>query len=288
MIFTRLDKATQTAILFGALVVASCGPEGASSSSAPAPKPKPLVGYGLVNAWHLIDPEPLAQALDDAGLGLTAIEWAPAWGSPKDPRCADGSTSITYPNIARQFVDTMRAHGIETLVNVVNANGCSQRHQADSYVVTAAQQIADQIGTDGVLLSVVSEPWADPEKAEHWTRIGASHWLGKLVLPDAGQNHRTGRQYWPIPFHVELTDVHYCSDPELLRDLGAPRADVLHSTDCGPIINPGPERAARFAALAAAGGSPLLVYDFKGLSPDYATIAAMGEAIRPRLAMHHR
>lgn len=283
MTFFRLDKTAQTVVLFAAIATA-CSENG--SVPLPTEQPKPRIGYGLVNAWHLSEPAPQARALDDAGLGLTAIEWAPAWGSPIDPRCSDKSTHETYPMQARIFVETMRAHGIETNIIIVNANGCSQRNQPDSYVTTAVEEIRDGIGTDMVLLTAVSEPWAYPEKAEHWTRLVAERWPGKLVVPDAGQGHETGRPYWS-GLLAELVDVHYCSEPDLLRDLERGNPGVLHTTDCGPILNPGPERAARLAAAAASTDSPLLIYDYRGTSPDYATIAAMGEAIRPRLAMHH-
>ena len=278
MSFFHLDKTAQTVVLFAALATASC--QDGASDGTPAPRmAKPRIGYGLVNGWHLSPPDLLAEALDEARLGLTAIEWAPAWGSPRDPACSDGSTSKTYPAEAKAFVAAMRARGIETNIIVVNANGCAQRRQDDAYVRRAVEFIEHEIGHDLVSLTIVSEPWASPSLAEHWTRLGMSIWSGALVVPDAGQNHRTGRSYLGIP--ATLIDVHYCSDAELLRDLATPRAGTLHNTDCGPIINPGAARAAEFTLLAAL-GSPLLIYDFKGTSPDFATIAAMGEALASR------
>lgn len=283
MTFFKFDKIAQITVLFGALLLASCGDHTNDSGSPDAPvyKTKPLIGYGLPNAWQLDENDPvvLADALDAAGAGLTIIEWAPAWGSPVDPRCHDGSTSQTYPEKAATFVDVMRSRNIWTNIVIVNANGCAQRNQPDDYVVQAIKDVVDYVGTDMVLLTIVSEPIAYSEKAEQWTRLGAQHWPGLLVIPDIAQNHRTGRPFIE-GLKASLIDVHYCNDDQLIADLKSPDPHVLHNTDCGLIVNPGEARAERFAELAAKGNSPHVIYDFHGKTYDLVVIAAIGRGIQ--------
>lgn len=270
-----LGKHTQLVLIFAALVVAEgCGGGGGGGNSEPPVKRAPgLVGAADVNHWPGRDHQADARRRARAGFTLDAIEWAP-WRGIADPACpGEPSSSTTFPAEAKARVDAMRAEGLTVLINVVNANGCAQWRQPDSYVHEAVDFIATKIGAAGVILSGVSEPGVrghDP-KSLRWTEVALSLWDGLVATPGS-----TGHPYWPA-LERDFLDDHVCSDASAIAALERGDRGVIVNTDCTPILDPGPERAAKLTRASVAGRANLLVYCFDGCAD--ATIDAMAAAI---------
>ena len=280
------------AAIFGALLLSSsCGSDpagqgvatttGATTDLKRAPT---LIGYGPVNHWQEIEPSAFARLLAENGLTLTGIEYV-WWWQPNTERCEEryggGGGIRTDPARAREFVDAMRAVAVTTFINVVNWNACGPRNQEQSWFAARMQDVLDVVGSEGVMLEAVSEFWmspteADAEKAFDWTKFARGVWTGLFVLPSDGPNSDTPR--WAIPY--DFLDVHYCSDEALIAGLRQGDAKRLHSTDCSPIVNPGPERAARFTREALENGTNLFIYGFTDDQPDAEVVAAMGREIQ--------
>ena len=255
-------------------------PEAPPPPPPPPPPPLPgggiyratkLVGYGLVNRWHMADADQHAEALHRAGLTLTQIELIPWWGPTSTSQAYNDGGRFTWTDIgrARAFLDAHRRRGIATLITLVNWNAAAERSESDAWFVSLVQQVRDQMGTDLVLLEGVSEG-DNSAKARQWDRLLEQHWSGRIVKNGGGGRGDVSGRY-------ELNDWHHCSDWNASTLKGAP---YLNSTDCGPVINPGPQRAAAMLRAALDLGGHAIIYDFMGTQIDFATIAAMGAEVQ--------
>ncbi len=230
-----------------------------------------LIGYGLVNNWFRIDPHQLGKLLSRNGLTLTEIEYV-AWF---DEEGRKGLSLRTDLEAAKRFVTVMRTYSITTLISVVNWNCEASRKAPDEWFLCRVQEIRDEIGGDLILLLPVSEPDGS-NKAKDWQEKARCEWPGKFVLNGSG-----GRGSPELSSKADYLDWHWCRDFNaagvLVRVAGL---EVINNTDCGPVVNPGPERAVRMAKAALEKKAHFLVYDFDGTEIDQAVIQALGEVVR--------
>ena len=232
-----------------------------------SPEGKSLLGYGVVNHWQSIDPKELAGLLTRAGLNLTEIEYVPWF----DDQGRKGLSSRTDVAAARHFVNAMRRKGITTLISVVNWNGEAQRAQSDEWYLARILEIKKEIGIKGVLLLPVSEPDSGDAKCRRWQEMAKREWGGPLVA-----NGHVGRGE-PLFEGAKYIDWHWCQD--FTADDVKPQP-YINNTDCGPVLNPGPKRAAAMMRAALDGHANFLIYDWDGEKIDNEVIAALGAEIR--------
>lgn len=231
-----------------------------------------LIGYGVVNLWHTLDPAELAGLLGAAGCTLTEIEYV-AWF---DERGRKGRSSETRVAMAKRFVNAMRQQRITTLISLVNWNGEAQRRQSDAWFQERLREIGGEIGPERVILLGVSEPDGQEDgKAHRWMRYALEQWKGrKAACGDGGRGA-------PQIQGFDYVDWHHCEDfTEATVRLQTAGAPTLNNTDCGPVINPGPARAGAMARIAVKQGAHFLIYGFEDRAIDKAVIKALGEAIR--------
>lgn len=233
-------------------------PSETAKTKAAAKQSPPLIGYGLVNHWFAQDREGFAKLLASNGCTLTEMEYVP-WFDENGP---EGKSIKTDVEAAAKFVAAMRPHGISTLISVVNWNGDAQRAQPDFWFRRLIAEITDKVKPEGVLLLPVSEPDSKGKSVE-WQQYAKEHWPGTLVLNGPG-----GRGD-PTLRGGEYVDWHWCEDFDATDCKPRP---YLNSTDCGPVLNPGPKRAYQMAKAALGLGRHFHVYDHGGKSTDRATI----------------
>jgi len=264
---------TRRVLLVGAAALgASQRRSGPPRYPRPARHAPVLIGYGLVNLWHTIDPERLAGLLYSAGCTLTEIEYV-AWFNDAARK---GQSIEARVEAARKHVQAMRKPNITTFISLVNWNGEAQRKQDDGWFRARLKEIVDRIGTDRVIVLGVSEPdGSEGGKAYRWMRYAIEEWKGrKAANGDAGRGD-------PRVAGFDLVDWHHCSDFDdqsvRLATAGKP---TLNNTDCGPVVNPGPDRARAMARVALQRGAHFNVYGFDDAEIDEAVIAALGEEIQ--------
>ncbi len=230
-----------------------------------------LIGYGVINLWHTIDPAELAGLLSEAGCTLTEIEYV-AWF---DESGRKGLSSETRVAAAKRLVNAMRRQRITTLISLVNWNGEAQRQQSDAWFQERLREINEQIGPERVILLGVSEPdGQEGGKAHRWMGFALEQWKGlKAACGDGGRGA-------PQVKGFDYVDWHHCEDfteaTVRLRTAGVP---TINNTDCGPVINPGPDRARAMARIAVKKGAHFLIYGFKDRAIDKAVIHTLGEEI---------
>lgn len=261
--------------------VIGCGRDfGAFPGDPPSPGPQPpakraetLIGYGLVNHWQLPDPQEFADLLYVNGLTLTEIEY-----TDTDPQNEQGGLALAPPiDDAVAFVTAMRSRGVTTFINFGNWNNGEFRKQEDGWFNAGIDALVALVGPELVILGAVSEPAAKPKndgKTRRWTRYAADRWPGLFA-----QSTQDGEAYFGSVRHDYL-DEHNCSDERLLKGLKRGDSRTLQNTDCRPILDPGPERAATFTRAAIDHEANLLIYAYSRTEVNVATIEAMGAEIQ--------
>lgn len=257
-------KIGRRALLTGALAL-GCdrGDRGTLTQPTPTgPLPKARVvtlkyGYGVVNHWHQVSAGRLAEALINAGCTLTEIEWLP-WPN-----------LVSYPSVAQSFIQRMNDTGINVLISLVNTNAPGAKEQPTSWFTQLVNE-ALNAGAGNLLLGV-SEPDGSA-KLREWEQIAKDRWQGQYVANGVG-----GRGTPSVT--SDYIDWHHCTDitPATVR-----RGPYINSTDCTPLINPGPARAKAMATVCLDANTHYMVYDFNGTSIDVAVIGALGEALQER------
>lgn len=231
----------------------------------------PLIGYGVVNHWFRIDPDRLGALLVRNGLNLTGIEYVPWF----DETGRGGFSLQNDLEAAKRFVNRMRTYRVTTLISIVNWNGEAQRKASNEWFLERVREIRDQIGTDLVLLLPVSEPDGS-SKATEWQALARENWPGKMVLNGPGGRGRPG-----ISGKMDYLDWHWCRDFDATTVMiKVDGLEVINNTDCGPVVNPGPLRAAQMTRAAWEKKAHFLIYDFEGKQIDEKVIQAIGEVLR--------
>ncbi len=258
----------------GSAAARLCGLAGLSGAS-PKLRQLPLIGYGVVNLWHTIDPSKLASLLHNAGCNFTEIEYV-AWF---DDRGKVGKSTETRVKDASRFVREMRKRGITTLISLVNWNGEAQRAQDDDWYRARVREVRSQIGPNRVILLGVSEP-DDQEggKAHRWMEIAGDEWKGRIAAcGDGGRGDpRAGR--------FDLVDWHHCEDFDAKSvRLTTAGKQTINNTDCGPVLNPGPDRVRAMAKVALSRNAHFMVYGFKDVRIDESVIDTLGQEILAQL-----
>jgi hypothetical protein len=290
---TRPPEATRTPVVEptptqGPIVEPTQGPPPAISN---------LIGYSLPNSWQLQDPAAFAKLLGENHHSVTQMDWTPYIDSPNvcddkrrssmlaspDPEVsrlgALRSTNATYAERARALVTELRRWNVKAFINIANMNGCATTSRPDSWFNEQLNWIMQNIGTEGVVLYPVSEPWGfEPNgKSRRWSQMARNVWTGLFNLPDYGANTYTGRPYWNFPY--DTLDVHYCDRVKLNTGISKGDWRSIANTDCSPILNPGAETAAQWAKQALKNNTNLIIYDFSARTPDQNTIVAMGREL---------
>jgi hypothetical protein len=106
-------------------------------------------------------------------------------------------------------------------------------------------------------------------------RYTVEAWKGlKAANGDGGRGDPTVNGF-------DYVDWHHCEDfnAETIR-LATAGKPTLNNTDCGPVINPGPERTRAMARIALQRKAHFLVYGFKDTVIDEQVIQVLGEEIQ--------
>lgn len=249
-----------------ALLLALFAATGCATLPAQRPTPETFIGYGLVNHWFNADPAYFARALADRGLNLTEIEYVPWF----DELGRQGLSTRTDVEAARRLVKAMRQHGVTTLISVVNWNGEAQRAQDDDWYRARIREIRERIGTPMVLLLPVSEPDNGDAKCMRWQEIAKEEWPGTLV---ANGHFGRGDALFAGAAYI---DWHWCKD---FKDDNVRPKPFINNTDCRPVLNPGPDRAAAMAKIATTHDAHFLIYDWDGLRVDESVLDALSNAL---------
>lgn len=239
----------------------------------------PQIGYGIPNACHLVDSSLLADSLASADLGLTVCEAQP-WFTKTGSGCKHngGLSDDFFPGALSGFVSDMRSRGIVTVLIGVNANNCKVRDTWDLSQFAILNDFVLSLGTEKVWYLPVNEPWTGRSALNSSMNSHArSLWTGTFLVADQKRNHFSGEPYFAVP--KDFVTVNACTDEAAYTALES-KGKVLVTTDCTGTLNPGPERAAGLARSAKLNGTPLVIYDFRGTTPDQAVISAMGAAIK--------
>jgi hypothetical protein len=238
-----------------------------------------LIGYGVVNRWHTIDAAAFANVLRQAECNFTEIEYL-AWFNSKG---REGKSTETRIEAARTFVNEMRRHRITTMISVVNWNGEAQRAASNDWYLDRLREISKRIGTKDILLLPVSEPDGQQSgKAHRWTEMARHEWKGLLV------GNGDGGRGDPRVTGFDYVDWHHCEDfnAESVRNITADKP-TINNTDCGPVLNPGPERARKMARIALQRSTNLLIYGWEDDRFDESVISALGQEIKRDRKMRH-
>lgn len=262
------------ACLAAAALVQGCGGGDGGEDGSPAS----LIGGGPTRHWRGRDHTADARALAAHGGTAIALELNEcvrgrqrrAKGSP-DEWCPD-------PVEAGARVRAMRAHGVTTLVNVVNGNGLLEQSISPEIFAELVEGFRREAGsTDRVILSAVSEPFVS--RFEKWrgiTALGRSLWPGELAMPTrSGAGADLSPAFPEIPH--EWIDFHPCSDRLALAALGVP--GVIVNTDCRDMMDVGPGRARPLIRRAIETGGPLVFYGGPGQTDLSPTLAVIGEEL---------
>ena len=239
--------------LITCLGLVGCG----GGSSADDSNPSSFQGIGLSRHWHTQDPKEYAATIAASGANLTTIEWNPCAISSKRSCKRTSDEWCSHPAQASDLVNALRDQGVSTLINLINANGCTEQHLPDADFEAALNQVVE-MGTEGVWLSAVSEPWTGDKKKWHaWTLLARSRWTGTFVLP---ANSGAGKDFnpaWP-GIAADYIDFHPCSVP--LAEKGLMQPGVLVNTDCTGMFLTNPATATHLVALSRNTGNPLVLY----------------------------
>lgn len=184
------------------------------------PPPQTFVGYGIVNKWHTIDPEKLANDLAARGLNITHIEYAAMNDGPIN-------ASFDFHHDAyKKFITAMRAKGIWTFVNVINWNRVDMCSEAlnDAWYMNELNFIKS-MGTSRIILQPVSE-WVGGRNHACWPKAKRWHDLTKANWAGLTSWNRTSRPKSPEGWG-HYFEYHPCN----INDLG-PKFAIM-TTDCG-------------------------------------------------------
>jgi hypothetical protein len=262
-------------LLFFLLWLLGCGGGGGVGGTETG-KTHHQASVAVVNGWPSVDEEAYAKLLSDNGLTLTEIEGFP-WVDRRS-LCDDEhptGCSDPYREKRQKLLRAMSAHKVVVYINPVNFNSAFARRQSVAnfadYVAGIVKDCSD-VGIENCWMGTGSEPWATPDQHDALAkaRVVRAQWPGVLVMPDKGENHPTGQPYFQDIAH-DLVEVHPCSLPDAVEaaEFGPP---VFTVTDCGPVLNPGPEMSKALAAF----GHPLIIYDHLAVQPDVEGNRAIG------------
>lgn len=255
------------------LFLTSCG--GGGGDAEPALR---LVGATPSRDWRGRDHVADAQAMSAHRTGLAGLELQ-ACVKGKQRRCRKTPDEwCPDPVQAAARARAMRAHGVTTLVNVVNANGCLEQDMTAEQFAELVETFRREVGsTDDVILGAVSEPFA-AGSFEFWrelTAIARAIWPGAFAMP---ARSGSGSDLSPAFPEIDFTwiDFHACKDSLALTALAVP--GVIVSTDCRGMLDVGPDRARRLVRQAIATGGVLNIYGGPGQDVG-ATRLALGQEL---------
>jgi hypothetical protein len=203
---------------------------------------------------------------------LTEIEYV-AWFN-KEAR--EGKSIETRVEAARRFVDEMRQRRITTLISLVNWNSEAVRQQDDAWFRARLVELRRAVGTERVILLGVSEPDGQEDgKAYRWMQFVAQEWKGQQAANGDG-GRRTPRIQG-----FDFVDWHHCEDFDAKTiQVMVGGKPAINNTDCGPILNPGPERVGAMARVAIASKAHFCVYGFRDERIDERIISTLGDELR--------
>jgi len=239
-----------------------------------------MIGYGLDNAWHLVDPNVFASLLVNHGCNTTHIELM-GWGSPgTQPGTSAWGNRRERLDQARRFVNAMRRRRIITIINMVNYNVGSRKYGdkdqpvsriPDATYYQLLDYVTEQIGSNLVVLQPLSE-WSG-SKAQRWHDHARAKWRGPMSW-NKGSRPRSK------PSNVEYLEYH----PSSTRDIGP--AGCIVCTDHSLILRElggwysqaDPARVEAYALKALQAGRHFIYYDFSNLTPDREALAGIRRA----------
>jgi len=210
------------------------------------------IGYAAVQAWRSEDPVGLAARLADAGATVSQAEVGP--GDDLAP-------------LAR-WVTAMRTRGIVAWVVAANWNdpawhGIDRdgwRRHVQAVLATGPdwlEPISEGDARAIPLLDIAAE-----EAARHPVR-----WVRPFGFAEPSSA--------PPPF--ALRDIHYCSLDALREALATARPDVVHTTDCSPLLASrlSAETIQSLVRQARVRRARLLLYDTFGVGTSPAVLASL-------------
>jgi hypothetical protein len=281
----RLDSLVMWIIagVFALFLFGGCG-GGSGGGDGDGSAELRLIGAGPTRHWRGRDHEGDARAMAAHGAGLTVLEVNEcARGEKRRCRRTPDEWCPDVADAGRR-IRAMRAHGVTTLVSVINANGCLEQELSAEAFAELVDGLRREAGTERVILVGVSEPYGVRRLWERWrafTSTARALWPGELAMPPFSGANRDLSPAFPEIAH-ERIDYHPPSDAIALEILSAAPARVIVNTDNSRIFDPGPIRARPLVRRALETGTPLVFYGGPGQLEIAPTLAVIGEEVEAR------
>lgn len=238
-----------------------------SKPSAPQKRAQTFIGYSLAWTWHDASWDHLGSALYRNGLTFTLVELG-------------GETKEYFEESLQklpEFLSTMKKYSVYTEVVIVNSNTCAIEWE-DAWFFDYVDRVKEIVKDQRVLLNPVTEPGsfktckASKEKTQRWLTYAYSKFPKDILVAEVDRP-------WVKPFHhlALFREKHWCTDFTVRNIVKG----AINSTDCGPLLDPGPARAAQMARSAMDTQSHFIMYRGKGdsiVEDDY--IDAIGREVQ--------
>ena len=234
---------------------------------APEKRARTFIGYSLPWTWHDANWEHLGSALYRNGLTFTLVEL--------------GGGTKEYFEVSLQklpgFLSVMKEYGIYTEVVIVNSNTCGIEWE-DSWYFNYVDRVREITKDQNVLINPITEPGnfktckASKKKTQRWIAYAYSKFPKDILVSELDRS-------WAKPFHhlALFREKHWCADFTVRNIVKG----AINSTDCGPLLDPGPARAAQMTRASIDTQSHFIMYRGKGdsvVEDNY--INAMGDEVQ--------
>jgi hypothetical protein len=150
----------------------------------------------------------------------------------------------------------MKEYGIYTEVVIVNSNTCAVGWE-DSWYFNYVDRVREIIKDQNVLINPITEPGifktckSSKKKTQRWLSYAYSKFPKNILISEL-------ERPWAEPFHhlALFQEKHWCTDFSVRNIVKG----SINSTDCGPLLDPGPTRAAQMTRAAIDTGSHFIMY----------------------------
>jgi len=245
-------------------------------------KPSEVKGYGPCNAWYMVNPEVLGDALVAAKCNTTIVEFL-GWAATSKH---EDIASLKEP--WKKFIKAMRDRKIMVYCILVNwtkgkkLNGdsgksiCDGKYNSDWFI--SAYDIVAGEGVDGVCLEACSE-WADANqsctsKAQGFVDYVAKNWTGLKGWNKGSRPKSAPAGYW-LNYHINRAQaegpagcINTTDTSNVLREINA-GGDVAGLAD--------PSKLEACARTIRNSGRGFIYFGFGHTTIDTEAIKALGK-----------
>jgi hypothetical protein len=213
---------------------------------APEKRAQTFIGYSLPWTWQDASWEHLGSASYRGGLTFTLIELG-------------GETKEHFEKSIQKlpgFLSVMKDYGIYTEIVIVNSNTCGIEFE-DTWYFNYVDQVREMVKGYNVLINPVTEPGnfrkckSSKKKTQRWLSYAYSKFPKDILVSELDRP-------WADPFHhlALFREKHWCTDFTSRNIMKG----SINSTDCTPLLDPGPVRVAQMTRAAIDTQSHFIMY----------------------------